>query len=585
MCAQKEDNVWLFGSSSVDTIVLDYQWGNTTIDFSDIEPNVFYNNNVTMDFGGANASICDKDGILQLYSNGMHIQDYSDQDIINGDTIAYSEYWVNWVEKEHLPDGSDWRLGFPIIQDILLLPIEDQLYYAIYKLATFDGENFPRIGLNYSIIKKNENDRYEVTDKNLLVREDVYDVGRVNTCRHANGRDWWLIQQNLEGDSLFVFLVDSNGIHLKHTSESELRLPEGISLAQVAFSPDGTKYAMGVSRYLNEIIVQEISLYDFDRCSGQLHIIGHDTIENKALFGIIAFSPNSQYLYASTYETMYQYDLNEEDWVASAAVVAEYDGFFFEYNEFTGKQRTLLGPMALAPDGRVYSVPPGNQRFIHSIEYPDEKGEACEVIQHKIMLPTSNFRSIPNFPHYRLGPMDGSSCDTLGLDNHCVAQFRFAQDTMDHLRVRFTDISYYRPETWTWDFGDGNTYEGKKPYYHTYEENGAYHVCLTVSNENGEDKYCKTIYLGVTSTEDKTLTQEQVLIYPNPVEDKLYIELKEYLPKNASIVIHDGLGQRVYASRIYGGWNHYDVSQLQSGMYYLSIYDGGLRYASKFIKV
>jgi len=41
------------------------------------------------------------------------------------------------------------------------------------------------------------------------------------------------------------------------------------------------------------------------------------------------------------------------------------------------------------------------------IEYPDSAGVACQVNQHKIYDPTVGFSGgLPNFPNFRLGPVD-----------------------------------------------------------------------------------------------------------------------------------------------------------------------------------
>jgi hypothetical protein len=72
--------------------------------------------------------------------------------------------------------------------------------------------------------------------------------------------------------------------------------------------------------------------------------------------------------------------------------------------------------MQLAPDNRIYIVA-GSMYYYHVIENPNEAGIACNVNQHSFRLPTLNVFSIPNFPNYRLGPIDGSPCDTLGIDN------------------------------------------------------------------------------------------------------------------------------------------------------------------------
>ena len=274
------------------------------------------------------------------------------------------------------------------------------------------------------------------------------------------------------------------------------------------------------------------------------------------------------------------------DWKSTKQIVAEYDGFFFQYTEASGKWPTEFGPMALGPDGRIYSVPAGDARFVSVIEYPDEEGENCQMLQHKIMLPTQNFISTPNFPHYRLGPLDGTSCDSLGIDNNPIALFRYAQDSANHLNVRFTNLSYYRPESWSWDFGDETSFEGKDPFYHEYEENGAYHVCLTVNNENSENKYCKTIYVGVTSTKYGTLVDEQVNVFPNPVESVLYIELRDYIPQNGRLKIYDELGQFLRDVEILNGWNHFEVKDLTKGIYFYSLYDNHRAlHSGRFIKI
>jgi len=54
------------------------------------------------------------------------------------------------------------------------------------------------------------------------------------------------------------------------------------------------------------------------------------------------------------------------------------------------------------------------------------------------------------------------------------------------LGVAFTDTSTGEPETWQWDFGDGNTSTEQNPM-HAYLGPGTYTVNLTVSNPAGQD--------------------------------------------------------------------------------------------------
>jgi PKD repeat protein len=57
--------------------------------------------------------------------------------------------------------------------------------------------------------------------------------------------------------------------------------------------------------------------------------------------------------------------------------------------------------------------------------------------------------------------------------------------------VTFTDLSAGNPTSWQWDFGDGTTSTEQNPV-HTYQQEGAYDVTLTVSNSYGTDTVKKT---------------------------------------------------------------------------------------------
>lgn len=54
--------------------------------------------------------------------------------------------------------------------------------------------------------------------------------------------------------------------------------------------------------------------------------------------------------------------------------------------------------------------------------------------------------------------------------------------------VAFSDASTFFPDSWAWDFGDGNTSAEQNPV-HTYAEPGTYDVQLEVCNENGCDTF------------------------------------------------------------------------------------------------
>ena len=56
--------------------------------------------------------------------------------------------------------------------------------------------------------------------------------------------------------------------------------------------------------------------------------------------------------------------------------------------------------------------------------------------------------------------------------------------------VFFKDMTDYQPDTWHWDFGDGDTSNQQLPL-HTYTSTGTYNVKLIVSNSHGADSIVK----------------------------------------------------------------------------------------------
>jgi hypothetical protein len=120
------------------------------------------------------------------------------------------------------------------------------------------------------------------------------------------------------------------------------------------------------------------------------------------------------------------------------------------------------------------------------------------------------------------------------------------------------------------------TFDGRKPYWHHFAKEGEYNVCLTVSNENGSNKFCRIIRLGDPISSTKTEEMAKISLFPNPVEDYLLVTLGEYIPKYGQIMIYDISGRTVRTQRIYHGQNNVDMTGLMSGIYLLRISDGNV---------
>ncbi len=351
------------------------------------------------------------------------------------------------------------------------------------------------------------------------------------------------------------------------------------------FSPDGSKYVTseGVGANLDTLY---LTIYDFDRCSGSMDRSEFKIMDRQIIYGALAFSPDGHYLYVAKGKELLQYDMTADKILLSEEVVSIWDGSKFQYNEWDRGVELLFSTLVTGPDGKIYCVPPGGVRSLHTIEYPEERGKASIVLQNNIKLPTQNFNSLPNFPNFRTGPWDGSPCDTLGLDNMPVAKYRYEQDTTNHLRLRFTDLSYFSPDEWEWDFGDGTYHTGRKPYWHTFPSPGSYEVCLSAKNENGADRFCRTIHIGGTVGTDHLRYKANVTIFPNPAEDNLLITVSDLIPAFGFIKLYDVTGREVKRGRVYYGQNNLDISSLASGTYFWKFFDDvKLLKTGKLIKI
>lgn len=568
--SQKEDFNWLFGNHSISGTAT-YPVGINVFNFKEDPVKISDVDTIILSFFSTCTVYNDSNGDFNYVSNGMHVLGPDFKEIKNGDTINNSGKYFNlWVST--YADGSKRFMGLNKSQAMIMLPLPgmNSVFYAAYNHIYIDGTylNDYTKGLFTGVI---DNSKRAVVYKDSLITSDSLSPSSLQACRHANGRDWWLITFSHNHDYAYVFLLDPSGCNLIRKINTPMNYFFGTG--QARFSPRGDKYVLHETSSIGDFLNQSghLCIFDFDRCTGWLSepIIKRFWAKNIDLG--CAFSNDGRYLYTSNVDSLLQFDMDANNILASEKVVAVSDKYKSVYTPNFSATNDF-GYMALAPDGKIYG-PGGNTLHMHRIDYPDEEGAEAQVKQH-IVNTVSNSNAIPNLPHYRLGPEDGSECDTLGLDNHATAKFRYEVDTADYLRVRFTDLSYYRPETWQWDFGDGTNFEGRKPYWHTFPKSGTYEVCLTVSNENGSDKVCRTLVLGTSAIGDVETDERLVDVFPNPSDGRFLLTLRDYVPRQGVLSLYDALGRAVHTQRVYYGWNDVEAGHLVPATYIYKVNDG-----------
>lgn len=86
------------------------------------------------------------------------------------------------------------------------------------------------------------------------------------------------------------------------------------------------------------------------------------------------------------------------------------------------------------------------------------------------------------------------------------------------LTVQFTDQSSGAPNSWEWDFGDGNSSPQQNPS-HTYESVGIYTITLAVSDGENESSEIKDSYISVTEAEPVSYW---TTLHPTPTSNSIY---------------------------------------------------------------
>ena len=485
--------------------------------------------------------------------------------MLNGDTLNPGKVFNSYCSYP-------WNQFYPIIQPCVFLPKpgSDSLYY-LFHLRSDDKYRTPMNLLYTEIDANGDNGKGAVISKNTTLLSDSLYLGQfVTATRHANGRDWWVVVTRRYHSEMHVTLVTPDTVQyvgMQDVGFSEM--DSAYCCNQTRFTPDGSKF------FRNH--PWGMLILEFDRCNGTFskpvywdyHIVPHGS-------GGVAVSPDNRFLYLCSGLTIQQYDLRATDILASREVVAEYDGFI-------SPEPTYFFHAALAPDGKIYILTTTNNDILHVIHSPNKKGIACNVEQHAIKLPARGSFFEPNVPNYRLGPLDGSPCDTLGLDNLPIAHFRHeVADTLSPQQIEFTDLSYYEPSTWLWDFGDGITSQDTSPL-HLYAAPGAYQVCLTVCNANACDTECMAVEVKTVSTVTLQGEGGQILLWPNPAGEVLHLKAESGIE---NIKIFEGTGREVIqvTHQAIEGQMSVDIRHLPPGLYFLSLRSEGKTWSGKFVK-
>ena len=408
---QERAMVWYFGD-------------HVGVDFNSGEPLVLTDGALKAEAGCA--SICDVDGNLLFYTNGIKVWNRNHQVMTNGDSLNGSQL----VNQNSV---------------IVPKPLSNSNYY-LFTLNNYDTLR----GFNYSVVDMNmENGLGKIIEKNTQVSINVLE--KIAAVEHCNMQDYWIITHGYNND-FYSYLVTDIAV-IADTVISNVGTPPKADIGYLKVSPAGNKLVMPIN---NDSILVEI--LKFDNRTGEIYQPIKITLIDDYTYAYgIEFSPDGNMLYISTGGSSYdiwQYNLRIED----EAIINNSAIHIASGNNFA---------MQLAPDHSIY-IASENRPKLNGINKPNLIGEDCNYEQDIVTFTQgTSLMGLPNFVQTWFYEPSFDVEDTCYLDS-----------------TLFTFYQHQNVDSVNWKFNDDSTAVsvGVDDFsiIHIFQDTGSYSVELNI---------------------------------------------------------------------------------------------------------
>ena len=362
------------------------------------------------------ASISDEQGNLLFY---------------NGNTEGFMgnpNFYITkvWDKNSNLmPNGDSLQSTGTTTQGCIILtnPADSSEFY-IFNLGYDINSNLHH--LFYSNINMSLNGGYgDVFQKNTLVCDSPL-TEKMCAVKHGNGRDWWLVTHLFGTNDFYKYLITTSNV-LGPFIQSIGDFIDIRDEGQMIFNQQGSKLAFANSS-------GQLNIFDFDRCTGLLSnpLLLSDLPYICCIpkFYGCSFSGNSSVFYASSLDSLFQFDLNATNVKASRVLIGA-------LGTTSVGGTIIIGQHLIGPNGRIYIAltdQMGNNcdsltKHLSVINDPDQIGSACNFLPYNIPLANCSriLGGLPNMPNYNLRNLIGSSCDTITV----IAETNYSNDTFE----------------------------------------------------------------------------------------------------------------------------------------------------------
>ena len=248
ICGQNMDNsrrdwVWPLGydyysdSIGVDAVTFDF----SGVGQGDTMRITYGEQDFEMEY--ANASVCDSNGQLLIYTNGCQFGDVERKRVLDS-------FMINVTNAHEL--ACFGTSGLRGSRQILMVPDSyDPSTFHLFSepISIFDFGLRSKSLLYQKIEYATTSFVLEVNDLALKtidsanIKDSSFNICHLSACLHGNGKDWWIITSLIEKNSFQKFLLTNNGVSGPYTQEVGVAfdVPDGATGNSV-FSPDGTKF-------------------------------------------------------------------------------------------------------------------------------------------------------------------------------------------------------------------------------------------------------------------------------------------------------------------------------------------------------
>lgn len=190
---QGYDHQWLIGDQWLQTIPK----GRMTFDSSSYIYQAEYRK---MAFNGTQGNICDANGNFLMSSNGVWIANANNDTMLNGAGLNPGFYVNSYPNGSYIPNAN-----------IILNFNSDSTKYTLLHQISLDF-NSSLCGIYSSNIDISlDSGLGGVVSKNNQIIIDSLNWG-ISSCKHANGRDWWIVAVKDTSDIIYKILLTPWGI-------------------------------------------------------------------------------------------------------------------------------------------------------------------------------------------------------------------------------------------------------------------------------------------------------------------------------------------------------------------------------------